>query len=900
MEDKKWYFLEAQEACDALGTNPGQGLSAIEAAERLRVHGPNALKKKPPRGLLSMFAGQMKEILVLILLAAAVISGILGEWEDAVVILIIVILNAIIGVIQENKAEHALKALKDLTKPSTKVVRDGKVIQMNAEELVPGDLVLLDAGDSVPADLRLIEAASLRANESALTGESVPVEKDPEVIKAGQVSLGDRKNMLFMGATITGGRAKAVAVETGMKTQLGRIARLLDEAEIEPTPLQQRLAKLGKILGLAAGAIVALVFSIGLWRGENLLEMFMVAISLAVAAVPEGLPAVVTIVLALGVTRMSRQRAIIRKLPAVETLGTATVICSDKTGTLTKNEMTVTSVYADGRMFQITGTGYAPEGKLLDQDGSGVSPAAGGSLNLALLGGLLNSDAQVEATEKGYQVIGDPTEGALVVAAAKAGLTREASRQTSPRVAEIPFDSDRKMMTTFHRMEGFIRSFTKGAPDVVIERCTHVLLREDTIVLDEGKRRELLEINSRFASQGRRVLALATRRWQEVPWSLAPENAERELTLIGFFALQDPPRPEAKEAVARCRRAGIRTIMITGDHRDTAAAIAAELGMLQPGDGSLTGDQLEQMDEEQLKGAVNRVAVFARVSPEHKLRIVEALKYHGHVVAMTGDGVNDAPALKRADIGAAMGISGTEVAKEASDIVLQDDNFATIVQAVEEGRTIYNNIRGSIQYLLSCNTGEIAAIFSSLLLGLGSPLSPIQILWLNLVTDGPPALALGLEPPQKGIMERPPRNPKEGIFSGGVGAMILWQGLMIGVLSLAAYWLALRWGRTLQEAHTMAFVTMAMSQLAHSFNVRSAEQSLFTLGLGSNRSMIYAFVVSAAALFIVILTPFLRSVFGTAMLRPSDWAFVLGLSLIPLVLVEISKLRLRRATVPGA
>ena len=900
MEDKKWYFLEAQEACDELGTDPAQGLSTIEAAERLRIHGPNALKKKPPRSLLSMFAGQMKEILVLILLAAAVVSGILGEWEDAVVILIIVILNAIIGVIQENKAEHALQALKDLTKPSTKVVRDGKVIQINAEELVPGDLVLLDAGDSVPADLRLIEAASLRADESALTGESVPVEKDPEVLQAGQVSLGDRKNMLFMGAAITGGRAKAVAVETGMKTQLGRIARLLDEAVIEPTPLQRRLAKLGKILGLAAAVIVALVFSIGLWRGENLLEMFMVAISLAVAAVPEGLPAVVTIVLALGVTRMSRQRAIIRKLPAVETLGTATVICSDKTGTLTKNEMTVTSVYVDGRMFQVTGTGYAPEGKFLDRDGAVVSPVAGDSLSLALLGGLLNSDAQVETTEKGYQVIGDPTEGALVVAAAKAGLTGRASRQACPRVAELPFDSDRKMMTTFHQMEGVIRSFTKGAPDVVIERCTHVLLREDTVVLDEEKHRELLEINSRFASQGRRVLALATRRWQEVPRSPAPENAERELTLIAFFALQDPPRPEAKEAVARCRRAGIRTIMITGDHRETAAAIAGELGILQPGDDSLTGDQLEQMNDEELKGAVNRVAVFARVSPEHKLRIVEALKHYGHVVAMTGDGVNDAPALKRADIGAAMGISGTEVAKEASDIVLQDDNFATIVQAVEEGRTIYNNIRGSIQYLLSCNTGEIAAIFASLLLGLGSLLSPIQILWLNLVTDGPPALALGLEPPQKGIMQRPPRDPQEGIFSGGVGAMILWQGLLIGFLSLAAYWFALRWGRTLQEAHTMAFVTMAMSQLTHSFNIRSTEQSLFTLGLGSNRSMLYAFAVSAAALFIVILTPFLRSVFGTAMLRPSDWAFVLGLSLIPLVLVEISKLGLRRTTVPGA
>lgn len=893
MEDKKWYFLDIQETCLELGTDPEQGLEAIEAADRLRVHGPNVLQKKPPRSLLSMFIGQMKEILVLILVAAAIISGLLGEWADAVVILIIVILNAVIGIIQENKAENALNALKDLTKPSAKVVRAGKVLQISAEEVVPGDLLLLDAGDSVPADLRLIEAASLRSNESALTGESVPAEKDPAALKAGQVAIGDRKNMLFMGSTITSGRAKAVVVETGMKTQLGRIAQLLDEAVIEPTPLQQRLGKLGKILGIAAGIIVVLVFSIGLWRGEALLEMFMVAISLAVAAVPEGLPAVVTIVLALGVTRMARRRAIIRKLPAVETLGTATIICSDKTGTLTKNEMTATAVFAAGELFQITGTGYAPEGKFLDQDGAEISPLANEGLHLALKGGLLNSDAQLENTEKGYQIIGDPTEGAMVVAAVKAGLSRGAAGQKAPRVAEIPFDSDRKMMTTFHRIEGVVRSFTKGAPDVVLERCTQVLQREETVVLDKEKHRRLLEINSQFASQGQRVLALATRRWPEVPAQLLPESTEQELTFIGFFALQDPPRPEAKEAVARCHRAGIRTVMITGDHRDTAAAIAKELGILQPGDDTLTGDQLERMSEEQLNGMVNRVTVFARVSPEHKLRIVEALKYHGHVVAMTGDGVNDAPALKRADIGAAMGISGTEVAKEASDMVLQDDNFATIVQAVEEGRTIYNNIRGSMQYLLSCNIGEIAAIFSALLFGLGSPLSAIQILWLNLVTDGPPALALGLEPPQKGIMKKPPRDPKEGIFSGGVGGRILWQGVMIGILSLTAYWFALRWGRTMQEAHTMAFVAMAMSQLVHSFNVRSTEQSLFTLKLGTNRSMLYAFLLSSAALFIVILTPFLRDVFGTALLRPSDWAFVLGLSLIPLLTVEISKLWLR-------
>lgn len=893
MAVKEWYALEIQESCRELGTDPERGLGSEEAAGRLGHYGPNALQEKPARSLLSMFTGQLKEILVLILIAAAAISVFIGEWEDSIVIIIIVILNAVIGVLQENKAENALKALRDMTKPSAKVVRDGRVLQISAEDLVPGDLLLLDAGDSVPADLRLIEAAALRANESALTGESVPVEKDPAVLSAGQVPLGDRKNMLFMGTTITAGRGKAVVAETGMQTQLGRIAQLLEQAAPESTPLQQRLHNLGKILGIAAGAIVVLVFLIGLWREEDLLEMFMVAISLAVAAIPEGLPAVVTIVLALGVTRMSRQRAIIRKLPAVETLGTATVICSDKTGTLTKNEMTVTEIFVSGKMYQVTGTGYNPDGKFLGRSGHQISPPA--DLEFILFGGLLNSDAGLEDTEKGYRVIGDPTEGALVVVAAKAGLSREASGKKSPRLAEIPFDSNRKLMTTFHKLDGSVRSFTKGAPDVLLSRCSGVLMQEGDAILSEEERRGLLEINSQLASRGQRVLALATRRWPELPAKLSPDTVERDLTFVGFYAMQDPPRPEAREAVAVCRRAGIRTVMITGDHRETAVAIAGELAIMQPGDGSLTGDELEQMNDEELRKTVNGVTVYARVSPEHKLRIVEALKYHGHVVAMTGDGVNDAPALKRADVGAAMGISGTEVAKEASDMVLQDDNFATIVKAVEEGRTIYNNIRGSIQYLLSCNTGEIVAIFTALLLGLGSPLSPIQILWLNLVTDGPPALALGLEPPQKGIMKRPPRRPGEGLFSDGVGIRILLQGLLIGLLSLTAYWLALRWGRTMEEAHTMAFITMAMSQLVHSFNVRSMEHSLLTIGLWTNRSLVYAFLVSAAALFIVVFNPLLRGVFDTVILRPSDWGTVFILSVTPLVLVELSKLAGRLA-----
>ncbi|CEP68082.1 Cation-transporting P-type ATPase [Moorella glycerini] len=890
LPEKKWYAMEIHQVCQELNSDLHQGLNQEEANERLKIYGPNVLKEPPPRSLFSMFIGQLKEILVLILIGAAIISGILGEWEDSIVILVIVMLNAVLGVYQENKAEQALKALKEMTKPAAKVVRNGMVTQVDAGELVPGDIVLLDAGDFVPADARLIEAVSLRANEAALTGESVPVEKDPAMIAAGEVPVGDRKNMLFMGTIITSGRGKALVVETGMNTQLGRIAQLLQETPLEPTPLQRRLNELGKTLGMAAGVIVALVFATGLWRGEDVLDMFMTAISLAVAAVPEGLPAVVTIVLALGVTRMSQRQAVIRKLPAVETLGTATVICSDKTGTLTKNEMTVTQIYTAGNFLQVTGTGYQPDGRFLNQQGNEIAPLTDRNLELMLLGGLLNSDARLEATEKGYRVIGDPTEGALVVVAAKAGLIREKVEKTYPRLAEIPFDSARKMMTTFHHIDGSIQSFTKGAPDVLLARSTGVMTGQGIEPLTGEMRTRLLQINSQLASQGQRVLALAVRRWPEIPAGLSPDTAEQDLTFVGFYAMQDPPRPEVKEAVAVSGRAGIRTVMITGDHQETAMAIAKELGIWKQGDGVLTGAQLDQMDDQQLKEVVNRVTVYARVSPEDKLRIVAALKEHKHVVAMTGDGVNDAPALKRADIGAAMGITGTEVAKEASDMVLLDDNFATIVNAVEEGRTIYDNIRKSIQYLLSCNTGEIVAIFSAILLGLGSPLTPIQILWLNLVTDGPPALALGLEPPEKGVMDRPPRKPKEGVFAGGMGINIVWQGTMIGLLALFSYWLALSWGRTLDEAHTMAFVTMALSQLVHSFNVRSMDQSLLSIGLGTNRSLMYAFLASISLQVAVVLIPFLRGIFETAVLRTSDWAVVLSLSLVPLVAVEISKL----------
>nr|WP_277998222.1 calcium-translocating P-type ATPase, SERCA-type [Zhaonella formicivorans] len=899
LQEKKWHSLEAGQVARDLGSDLEQGLGQEEVKSRLSKYGPNALKEPPPRSLVSMFISQLKEVLVLILIGAAIVSGALGEWEDTVVIMIIVVLNAALGVFQENKAEQALKALKAMTKTFVKVLREGKVTQVEVDSLVPGDVVLLEAGDSVPADARLFEAASLRVNEAALTGESVPVEKELNTIDAEEVPIGDRKNMVFMGTAITGGRGKAIVTETGMNTELGRIAQMLQETPPDPTPLQRQLASLGKTLGIAAGVIVAVVFLTGMFRGENLIEMFMTAIALAVAAIPEGLPSVVTIVLALGVTRMSRRKAIIRKLPAVETLGVATYICSDKTGTLTKNEMTVTQVYVNGDLVQVTGTGYHPQGEFLAQSGEQIEPLKDKNMELMLLGGALCSDARIEKTEKGYQIIGDPTEGALVVAAAKAGLKKEEAEEKYPRLGEIPFDSTRKMMTTFHNMKGTVYSFTKGAPDVLLAHCNELVTPTGIVALTDKIRLQILQVNSTLASQGQRVLALAIRKWADVPANPTSETVEQSLAFVGFFAIQDPPRQEAKEAVAVSRQAGIRTVMITGDHQDTAVAIAKELDIWRSGDGILTGAQLEQMSDEELKKHVNKTTVYARVSPEHKLRIVAALKANNHVVAMTGDGVNDAPALKRADIGAAMGITGTEVAKEASDMVLLDDNFATIVNAVEEGRTIYSNIRKSIQYLLSCNTGEIVAIFSAILFGLGSPLTPIQILWLNLVTDGPPALALGLEPPEKDVMKRPPRSPKEGVFAGGMGIAILIQGTLLGLLSLASYWLALIWGRTLEEAHTMAFLTLALSQLVHSFNARSLDKSLFTLGMGTNRSLVYAFLLSVSLQLAVIFVPFLRKVFETALLRPSDWAVVLSLSIIPLIFVEISKLFKKAQPVVG-
>lgn len=906
MDDKEqWYRMSAKEAAAALQTDMSMGLEPGQAAERLKKYGTNELEALPGRSIYSMLLDQFKEVMVLMLIAAAIISGLVGEVKDSMIILLIVLLNAILGVVQESKAENALAALKKLSAPVATVIRGGKPQQIPARELVPGDVIFLEAGTNIPADARLLEVANLRCEEAALTGESVPVEKTITPLQSQDVGIGDLINMVFSGTTAVYGRGKALVVGTGMQTEIGKIASMIQAVPQEPTPLQLKLDELGKSLGAVALVLVVLVFLAGLLRGEPAFEMFMMAISLAVAAIPEGLPAIVTIVLALGVQRMIRRQAIIRKLPAVETLGTATVIASDKTGTLTQNAMTVTHVYVNNELLEVKGQGYEPVGEFLEETGEvREQPLADQHLNLLLHGFSLANDAGFDANSDGYAIIGDPTEGALVVLAAKAGI-QVSDNGVYPRVGEIPFDSRRKRMTTLHRLDGIgdlagievldkeLISFTKGAPDVLLPLCGYVYSQGDIRPLTDSDRQSLLEINASLGQKALRVLALAFRGWDGLPTTISPETVEQGLVFVGFAGMIDPPRPEVKTAVELAKEAGIRTVMITGDHKLTATAIAAGLGILEDeGQLVVTGPELEKLSDLELEQMIEKVRVFARVSPEHKVRIVEALKAEGHVVAMTGDGVNDAPALKRADIGASMGITGTDVAKEASEMVLADDNFATIVAAVAEGRTIYANIRKAIYYLLSCNVGEIFAIFMSIMLGWGRPLTAIQILWINLVTDGLPALALGVEPPEPRVMHQKPRSNQESVFAGGMSYRIILYGCLIGTLGLLAYYFGLRRGLSIDKARTMAFATLAFSQLFQALNARST-QSLFRVGLFSNRYIVFAFIGSAALQLMVMIIPALRQVFGVVPLELQSWDLVIGLSLVPVLVGEIQKLMAR-------
>jgi Ca2+-transporting ATPase len=865
-----WHTLPIPDLERVLDTGK-QGLSEDEAVQRLQKYGPNELEQKGRKSVWSMLIEQFKDFMVIILIIAAIISGLLGEISDSIIILAIIFLNAVLGIIQENKAEESLSALKRMAAPHAKVVRDGRPDVIDATDLVPGDIVILETGDFVPADIRLIETSNLKVEEAALTGESVPVDKQSTALQDEDIPLGDRINMAYSGSTVTYGRGMGIVVETGMSTQMGAIAQMIKMEEGVKTPLQKRLESLGKILGIAALGVCGLIFAVGVINGKDFFDMFFISVSLAVAAIPEGLPAIVTIVLAIGVQRMAKRNAIIRRLPAVETLGSATVICSDKTGTLTQNKMTVKQLYYNSEFQDVT-----KGNQVQDQH-----------LELLILTGILCNDTQIKEQDGELHTIGDPTETALVDLGLNYGFDKRSIDQASERVYELPFDSQRKLMTTVHRMDNGYRVFTKGGTDELLDKCNSILLNGNIESLTSEHIARIQAANETMATGALRVLAMAYKDIDKVPDNNEAEM-EGRLVFIGLMGMIDPPREEAKEAVRLCKRAGIKPVMITGDHKITAAAIAEELGILAEGDETVTGAEVEAMSDEELKDRVKNISVYARVAPQHKVRIVKAWQDWGQVVAMTGDGVNDAPALKRADIGAAMGIVGTDVAKEAADMVLTDDNFSTVVSAVEEGRIIFSNILKSIQFLLSCNVGEILILLIATILNWREPLLPIHILWVNLVTDSLPALALGADPAEKDIMNRKPRDPNRGIFDRGMTTRIVYQGAMVGLLALTAFVIGQR--VDVVTGRTMAFTVLALSQLAHTFNVRSNMKSIFKVGLLTNVKLLWAIVFSALLQIFVIIVPQVSEIFKVKALNGEQWLIVGALSLAPLLIVEIQKL----------
>lgn len=912
MSPKPWYTLSPEAVATELRTSLEHGLTNQEAQQRLTEFGYNELQEQPRPGFWSMLLSQFNNFVVLILIVASVISLLLGDYLEAGAILTIVALNAILGVIQESKAEQALAALQKMTAPEADIIRDGYRLTIPSREVVPGDIVILETGNYVPADVRLVESANLRIEEASLTGESVPVSKKAEANLDDEVSIGDRHNSAFMSTMVTYGRGRGIVTETGMQTEIGKIAELLQSYEAEPTPLQVKLDRLGHTLGIAALSVCGLVFLLGVLRNpagtpltETLLEMFIVAVSLAIAAVPEGLPAVVTIVLALGMQRMIRRHALLRKLPAVETLGSATTICSDKTGTLTQNEMTGVRMWASGQIIDIGGEGYCPQGEF-SINGQAFDPAQNRAAALALRVSTLCSDALLErrddSPDREWHMVGDPTEGALVVAAAKAGLWQHELSRSLPRVAEIPFEADRKRMTTIHRdleneFDTPYVAYVKGAPDILLDNCTHILMDHEVRPLRDGDREEVLRINASLASDALRVLAAACRPIDQVPSEPKADEVERDLIFLGMIGMIDPARPEVRPAVAEARTAGIKTVMITGDYPNTAVAIAKELDLLEREERTLTGAQLSEMSDEQLQEVIESIDVYARVSPQHKVRIVEALRSKGHVVAMTGDGVNDAPALKRANIGVAMGIIGTDVSKEASDMVLTDDNYASIVAAIEEGRIIYANIRKFVFYLLSCNVAEILIIFLAMLVDLPLPLTAIQLLVLNLITDGAPALALGMEKGDPDTMKVSPRPVDEPVINREMQLGILVQSIVITAAVLIAFVVGLNWhgntGRGLIIAQTMAFGTLSISELIRAYTSRSERYGLVQIGIFSNKWMQYAVISSLAILLVVIYLPVVNNIFNTGFLGWREWSVMLPLLFVPAVAAEITKMFLR-------
>jgi Ca2+-transporting ATPase len=878
-----WHAVPAPDAFDLLRSTP-DGLTGSEARKRLERYGPNELQETRRISPWQILLEQFKNVLIIILLIATVISFFLGHGLESVVIAVIVLFAVLLGFVQEYRAERAIEALRQMTAPTATVMRDGEEVRIPARDLVPGDVILLSTGDRIPADARLIEAINLQVEESALTGESVPVEKHVHPLGYDNLPLGDRRNMVYAGTSVTYGRGRALVVATGMHTEFGKIARMLQTVETVRTPLQENLDRVGNVLARAAFVVVGLIVALGLLRGQPVIDMLIFGIALAVAVVPEALPAVVTISLAIGVQKMAKRNALIRRLPAVETLGSTSVICTDKTGTLTKNEMTVRTVFTAGQSFVISGAGYAPDGEFFLEDRPVAPPEP---LLLTLKAAALASDARLLKKEEGsWAIKGDPTEGALIVAAAKAGLWKDALDAENPRIHEIPFSSETKRMTTLHQTAEDATAYAKGAPEVILEGCDFVLSADGVQPLDDARREQIMRQAQDMASQALRVLGVAFKP------GATPDNAATGMTFLGLIGMIDPPRPEARDAIATCVQAGIRPVMITGDHPLTAQAIARDLGLLDGG-RIVAGAELEAMSDEQLKRQVQNISVYARVSPAHKLRVVTAWQANGHIVAMTGDGVNDAPALKRADIGVAMGITGTDVTKEAAAMTLTDDNFASIVAAVEEGRGVFSNIKKYLMYLLSSNIGEIGLMAGATLLGLPLPLSAVQILYVNLATDGLPALALAVDPPEEDLMKRKPRNPRIGIFTRPVVTLMALGGVWSALVNLGLFIWALNSGRGLEQAMTMTFVSLVLIQFFKAYNFRSDRHSVLRRPF-ANKWLNLAIIWELVLLSLIVYLPFLRDAFGAYALSPTDWLIVAGLAVTVVPVLELAKWMERR------
>jgi Ca2+-transporting ATPase len=902
MSQNEWYQMTPEEILQLQQVNLKQGLSWDEARKRQEELGFNELLEGQRVSPITLLLNQFKDFMVLVLLGATLISGLLGEYLDAITIVVIIVMNGILGFVQEFRAERSLRALKELSAPSAKVIRENQLHQIPAKDLVIGDIIHLESGDRIPADVRFLETNGVYVEESALTGESIPVNKLTEALPLSEVPLGDQRNLGFMGTMVARGTAKAIVVRSGMGTEMGKIADLIQNTESMETPLQHRLEQLGKILIIVAIGLTILVVLAGILHGQAPYAMFLAGVSLAVAAIPEGLPAIVTIALALGVQRMIKRKAIVRKLPSVETLGCASVICSDKTGTLTQNKMTVTHLWVGGQLLDVSGDGYAPYGEI-HMEGQLIDPLRNPMLNKLLqLSVLCNnavlSEEKLESKRKKnkeeastvWQIKGDPTEGALVVLGAKTGVTRDAIAEQFERIFEFPFDSERKRMSVIVSNANGRMVCTKGAPDVLLQHCSYMLWEGKVIPFTPTLKQKVMASNEGMAKNALRVLGLAYRELKVADRYEDHEDVERSLIFVGLTGMIDPPRKEVREAISKCRKAGIKTVMITGDHQTTAEAIAKQLGMIPAGGISLSGQQLALLSDDELDAKADDIYVFARVSPEHKLRIVKSLQRKGHVVAMTGDGVNDAPAIKAADIGIAMGITGTDVTKEASSLILSDDNFSTIVAAIEEGRGIYENIRKFIRYLLASNVGEIMTMFIAMMAGLPLPLIPIQILWVNLVTDGLPAMALGIDQAEKDLMQHKPRSARENIFARRLGWKIISRGLLIGFCTLGAFWLVLRTNPgdadNLLRAQSVAFATLVMAQLIHVFDCRSS-RSIFHRNPLQNRYLVLAVLSSLALMLAVMYIDQLQPIFKTVPLGWQDWILVLVAAGIPTFLMGI-------------